>query len=89
MRENEPMTDALSPTARTTVRRLPARASYDREVVHAILDEALICHVGFATAAGPFVLPTAHWRIGDATSTFTARPPAACCASLSKAWTPA
>jgi len=35
------------PTPRTTVRRLPERARYDRATVHAILDEGLVCHVGF------------------------------------------
>ena len=60
-------------TDRTRVRRLPKRASYDRETIHAILDEALVCHVGFVVAspgtpdgAGkPVVIPTIHWREGD------------------------
>src|SRR5262249_3260858 len=57
---------ALSPTSRTRARRLPRRACYDRDVVHAILDEALVCHVGFVDAGQPFVLPTIHARVGDA-----------------------
>ena len=52
-------------TARTTVRRLPNRASYDRETVYAILDEALMCHIGFAVDGKPVVIPTIHWREGD------------------------
>ena len=50
---------------RTTVRRLPARGAYDRDTVYAILDEALICHVGFAVDGRPAVIPTIHWRDGD------------------------
>ena len=52
-------------TERTTVRRLPKRGSYDRETVHAILDEALICHVGFVVDLAPVVIPTIHWREGE------------------------
>jgi nitroimidazol reductase NimA-like FMN-containing flavoprotein (pyridoxamine 5'-phosphate oxidase superfamily) len=53
-------------TPRTTLRRLPARGSYERGTVHAILDEALIAHLGFAMDDGqPFVIPTIHARIGD------------------------
>jgi nitroimidazol reductase NimA-like FMN-containing flavoprotein (pyridoxamine 5'-phosphate oxidase superfamily) len=55
----------LEQTERTKVRRLPARASYEREAIYAILDEALICHVGFAVDNQPFVIPTIHWRDGD------------------------
>ena len=51
-------------TDRTTVRRLPKRASYDRAAVEAILDEALICHVGFVVDGSPFVIPTIHTRVG-------------------------
>jgi len=50
---------------RTTVRRLPARGAYDRDTVYAILDEALICHVGFVVEGRPAVIPTIHWRDGD------------------------
>jgi len=52
-------------TDRTTVRRLPKRGVYDRETVYAILDEALICHVGFIVDGRPAVIPTIHWREGD------------------------
>ncbi|HXZ59907.1 MAG TPA: pyridoxamine 5'-phosphate oxidase family protein [Steroidobacteraceae bacterium] len=41
------------------------RASYERATVNAILDEALICHVGFAVDGQPFVLPTTHARIDE------------------------
>jgi len=52
-------------TERTRVRRLPKRGVYDRETVNAILDEALICHMGFVVDGAPVVLPTIHWREGD------------------------
>jgi nitroimidazol reductase NimA-like FMN-containing flavoprotein (pyridoxamine 5'-phosphate oxidase superfamily) len=53
------------PTAQTTVRRLPERGRYDRETIHAILDEALVCHVGFVDAGQPFVIPSAFARVGE------------------------
>lgn len=56
---------ALDPTERTTLRRLPARGSYDRSVIDAILDEALICHLGFVADGAPLVVPTIHARVGD------------------------
>src|ERR1043165_1490376 len=55
----------LEQTERTKVKRLPERASYDRETIYAIVDEALICHVGFVVEGQPFVIPTIHWRDGD------------------------
>lgn len=56
---------ALPITDRTRVRRLPKRGAYDRETIHAILDEALLCHVGFVVDGAPVVIPTIHWRQGD------------------------
>src|SRR5438093_12228024 len=53
------------PTPRTTVRRLPQRGHYDRETIAAVLDEGLICHVGFVAEAQPFVIPTIYARSGD------------------------
>ena len=54
----------FTPTARTTVRRRPQRASYDRATVEAILDEGLFCHVGFVADGQPYVIPTIHARVG-------------------------
>jgi len=56
---------AYQPTPRTTPTRYRERAHYDRKAVHAILDEALICHLGYLGAGGPVVLPTTHARLGD------------------------
>lgn len=55
----------VTPTARTRVKRLPKRASYDRDVVYALLDSALVCHVGFAIEGQPYVIPTLQVRIAD------------------------
>lgn len=59
------LTNGLPASERTTVRRLSDRGKYDRETIHAILDEALICHVGFVEEGQPLVIPTIHVRIGD------------------------
>jgi nitroimidazol reductase NimA-like FMN-containing flavoprotein (pyridoxamine 5'-phosphate oxidase superfamily) len=56
---------ATTPTDRTRVRRVPARGQYERETVDAILDEALISHVGFVHDGAPVVIPTLHARLGD------------------------
>jgi nitroimidazol reductase NimA-like FMN-containing flavoprotein (pyridoxamine 5'-phosphate oxidase superfamily) len=53
-----------SPTRTTTPSRLADRARYDAETVHAILDEALICHVGFIAGDRPQVLPMLFVRSG-------------------------
>lgn len=50
---------------RSQVKRLPARAVYDRTAIDEIVDTAPICHVGFIDEGQPFVIPTIHVRIGD------------------------
>jgi uncharacterized protein len=55
----------LTPTPRTTVRRLKERGDYDVATIHAILDEGMVCHVGFAVDGQPWVIPTAYVRRGD------------------------
>ena len=57
--------EIFTPTSRTTVRRLPKRAVYDKSEVYAILDEGFICHVGFAIDGQPYVIPTGYARFGD------------------------
>jgi len=56
---------SAGPTPRTTVRRLPDRARYDRDTINAILDEGLVCHVGFVAEGQPFVVPSTYARWGD------------------------
>ncbi len=53
----------LGPTERTKVMRYRERGQYDRATINAIIDEALICHVGFDVAGQPYVIPTTHARI--------------------------
>ena len=53
------------PTERTQVHRLPKRGVYDREAVYRILDEGLVCHLGFVTDGKPVVIPTGFGRNGD------------------------
>ncbi|MBI4780888.1 MAG: pyridoxamine 5'-phosphate oxidase family protein [Oscillatoriophycideae cyanobacterium NC_groundwater_1537_Pr4_S-0.65um_50_18] len=55
----------LPVTQRSQIKRLPQRGEYDRATIHQILDEGLVCHVGFAVDAQPFVIPTAYGRVGD------------------------
>ncbi len=52
-------------TERTKIARKPDRGRYDRDTVHAIIDEAHYCHVGIVVNERPVVIPTAHWRQGD------------------------
>lgn len=47
------------------VRRVPDRGQYDKETIYGIVDEALICHVGFVQEGRPFVIPTLHARRDD------------------------
>lgn len=60
-----PQMENLRQTTLTTLRRLPNRGSYDRELIYAILDEAFICHIGFVVDGQPFVVPTGFARAGD------------------------
>jgi nitroimidazol reductase NimA-like FMN-containing flavoprotein (pyridoxamine 5'-phosphate oxidase superfamily) len=67
---NKGQKDAAEPAGslkseRTTVKRLPKRGVYERDTVNAILDEALVCHVGFARDGQPYVIPTSYARVGD------------------------
>ncbi len=52
-------------THRTKIKRLPARGAYDRETIYSILDEGMICHVGFVVDGQPYVIPTGYARIDD------------------------
>lgn len=55
----------LSPTPRTTIRRLSERARTDRADLYAVLDAGLICHLGVIHDGAPRVLPTAYGRLDD------------------------
>lgn len=53
------------PSERARVRRLPDRGAYDKDTVYSILDEGLVCHVGFVVEEQPFVVPMTYARAGD------------------------
>lgn len=57
--------DAYAPTPRTQLRRLPKRGVFDKAQIHAILDEAFLCHAGFVVDGQPYVIPTGYARSGD------------------------
>jgi nitroimidazol reductase NimA-like FMN-containing flavoprotein (pyridoxamine 5'-phosphate oxidase superfamily) len=52
-------------TPRTKLRRVPQRGSHDRATIDAILDEALVGHLGFVHDGRPAVIPTLQARVGD------------------------
>jgi nitroimidazol reductase NimA-like FMN-containing flavoprotein (pyridoxamine 5'-phosphate oxidase superfamily) len=52
-------------TNQNRLKRLPERGHYDRETIYRILDEALICHVGFVEKGQPFVIPINFARLED------------------------
>jgi uncharacterized protein len=55
----------IEKTPRTTVKRLPKRADYNRENINDILDEGFVCHVGFVVDGQPFVIPTGYARVDN------------------------
>ena len=63
-----PPGDTLPPydeSDRTRPTRARERVGYDRALVHAVLDEAVVCHVGFVVDGRPVVLPQLHARVGE------------------------
>ena len=60
------MSETSQPTQRTRVVREPHRGAYDRATIDAILDEGLVCHVGFSVEGQPYVIPTMFARVADA-----------------------
>ncbi|MCJ1676995.1 pyridoxamine 5'-phosphate oxidase family protein [Streptomyces sp. APSN-46.1] len=63
--ESTETTGTYEPTDRTVPSRARQRAHYDRETVHAILDQAYVCHLGFVRDGAPVVLPTLFGRVGE------------------------
>ena len=50
---------------RNRVKRISNKSDYSKETVHAIIDEALFCHLGIIHNGKPVVIPTIHARMGD------------------------
>jgi nitroimidazol reductase NimA-like FMN-containing flavoprotein (pyridoxamine 5'-phosphate oxidase superfamily) len=61
----QPWRTTEAPSSRTRVKRMPARADYERATVEAILDEAMVAHLGFVADGQPYVIPTLHARVGE------------------------
>ncbi len=57
--------EKFTPTSRTTLKRLPKRGEYDREIVYRILDEGFVCHIAFVVDGQPYAIPTGYGRSGD------------------------
>ena len=52
----------MNQTKRAQLRRYPNRGSHEPEVIHGILDEAFLAHIGFQVDGQPFVIPTLFGR---------------------------
>ncbi|UJR83145.1 pyridoxamine 5'-phosphate oxidase family protein [Sandaracinus amylolyticus] len=59
------MSDAYPISDATRIKRHPERGSYDRDVVHAILDEALLCHLACSVGQHVIAMPTTFARDGE------------------------
>ena len=55
----------LGETPRTRIRRAPTRTVKETSVLHQIIDESYVCHVGFVENNAPVVIPTLGWRVND------------------------
>lgn len=51
-----------APSERTRVRRVATNAHYDATTLHAIIDDAYLCHIAFSDDKGSHCIPTACWR---------------------------
>jgi nitroimidazol reductase NimA-like FMN-containing flavoprotein (pyridoxamine 5'-phosphate oxidase superfamily) len=59
------MTDDYTVSKQNKVRQLREKAAYDREVVHGILDSALVASVGFVEDGQAVVVPMIYGREGE------------------------
>lgn len=59
------MSEHLTTTDRTTLRRKAERGRTERAVVHSVIDESYIAHVGFVVDGQPRVIPMTFGRIDD------------------------
>jgi nitroimidazol reductase NimA-like FMN-containing flavoprotein (pyridoxamine 5'-phosphate oxidase superfamily) len=64
-REGDDVSEFTS-TEKNRVKRRPDRGRYDKPTVYAIIDEAMLCHIGFVQDGQPFVIPALHARQNDA-----------------------
>ncbi len=59
------MDDAYPVTPVNRVKRLHERGTYDRAVIHALLDASMLCHIAYVVDGQPYCTPTLFWREGD------------------------
>lgn len=59
------MAGSYETTEKTRVQRIPKRGTYDREVVHSIIDQSILCNVGVCIDGAPRIIPTAILRVGE------------------------
>ncbi len=55
----------LAITSTSGLTRLKERGHYDRETINSILDDGILCHIGFEDKGKQIVLPNAYVRRGD------------------------
>ena len=58
------MSDAYPVDEVNRVKRLHERGSYDRAVVHALLDASMLCFIAYEIDGQPYGTPTLFWREG-------------------------
>jgi uncharacterized protein len=58
-------TDSYPLSPRNRVKRLHERGSYDRAIVHGLLDASMLCHVSYVIDGQPYCTPTFFWREGE------------------------
>lgn len=52
-------------TEESTVKRIPMFASYDKDLIHSLIDASPYCHVSALVDDSPYIQPTVHWRDGE------------------------
>jgi len=63
---NKRRIDVLTKTERSTVKRAPARASYDTADLYPIIDDLKMAHISFTQEGSPITIPMLCWRVGNA-----------------------
>lgn len=56
---------SIEATGRSTLRRKRERGSHRLETIYSVLDEGLVCHVGFEDSGSVLVMPTTYARVDD------------------------
>ncbi|WP_259782352.1 pyridoxamine 5'-phosphate oxidase family protein [Aestuariispira ectoiniformans] len=57
--------DSFEKTKKTTLKRSPEYADYDKRAVYEILDSGYMCTIAFVIDGMPYLNPTLYWRKGD------------------------